>query len=255
MTKRTSIVSSMAAVLMLGGLAVIAPTSAEAGQIRFGSIHPIPGAVEGDFCYIEFPHVHVYEPDQQAVLYREHDDYHYFVGDPIAHGYDGPRHNYYGHHPIAIDTSIVVEVNQPVVDYCYLNGPHFHGYAPPPQFTFALKGDAHWFIGKYPKDYHKHKKRLVAINAVYEPIVYERPVVVFDAPPVGYVGPVVVVNAPVVEVVTPVVEVRRPRIEVEIPVPSIDIHVGGGVLIDHHHHGKHKKHKRHKKHRRRGWGH
>lgn len=251
----------------------LAPMSASAEQVKFGGPHPIPEAVEGDFCYIELPHVHVYTPDHAEPLYREHDEQHYFVGDPVAHGYDGDNYTYYGHHPIELDASVYVDVHDPVVEYCYLDGPHFHHYAPPADISFELKGGAYWYIGKYPRPYHRHKKKLRRINVVYEPIVYTRPVVTVEAP-TGYLGPVVDVD---VDVAVPAatVEVDGPPghahghgrgragasvrggldVDVHIPVPSvsIDVSVPGVVVHERHrHHRKHKKFKKHGKHKHRG---
>jgi hypothetical protein len=213
---------SVAAVTL--ALAAVTPASAHAKQVKFSGKHPIPKAVEGEFCYIETPHVHVYEPEDARVLYREHDDYHHFVGDPVAFGYDGPKHTYYGHHPLVIDPSIHHAVDVvPTTEFCYLDGPHFHHATPPAGIDFELKGGAYWYIGKYPPHYHKHKKLYVQINIIYKPIVYVRPVIVVE-PPVGYLGPIIDVH-----------------IDVGIGVP--------GVIIEHphvHHKHKHYKHKKHK---------
>lgn len=261
--KRISI--SLLGAAMALACAALAPASAHAAQVRFSGPHPIPEAVDGDFCYIEVPHVHIYEPESPKVLYRVHDDQYHFIGDPVAHGYDGPKHSYYGHHPVVVDASVHIDVHAPVTEYCYLDGPHFHHYAPPPDVTFELKGGAYWYIGKYPRPYHRHRKRYARINTVYEPIVYERPVIEVEAP-AGYLGPVVEVHAhaPDVEVHAPDVEVRAPAVragvdvDVHIPIPTVEVGIGlpGVVVVDGHHHGhrhhrhrKHKKFKKHKKHK------
>ncbi|WP_428261606.1 hypothetical protein [Haliangium sp.] len=251
--KTTHIASLCAAVMIAVGL--LAPTQARAEQVRFSGPHPIPEEQSGEFCYIEWPHVHVYEPAHAEVLYRDHDGYHHFVGDPVAYGYDGPTTTYYGHHPVQLDVSVNIGVSTPVTEYCYLDGPHFHHYAPPPGLTFELKGGAFWYIGKYPRHYRRHKKKYAPINVVYEPIEYARPEVVVEAP-VGYVGPVVDVHVDAPAAGAAV----RAGIEVEIPVPSVEINVGlPGVIVHdphHHHHGKFKKHRKHKRHKRRGrWRH
>jgi hypothetical protein len=261
---------SMIAAASMALLAMTA-ASAHAKQIKFSGMHPIPKAVGGEFCYIEAPHVHVYEPENAKVLYRVHDDYNHFVGDPVAFGYDGPKHSYYGHHPVVIDPSIHVDVDvnvEPVTEFCYLDGPHFHHHAPPAGITFELKGGAYWYIGKYPPHYHKHRKVYEPIDVVYQPIEYVRPEVVVEAP-AGYIGPIVDVHvdAPAVEVVAPVVEVEghghghghvhggvSAGIDVHIPVPTIEIGIGVGGGVHHHGHvghGKHKKFRRHghRKHR------
>lgn len=250
-----------ASVMASAALATLAPASARADQIKFASMHPIPASVsvEGGFCYIEVPHVHIYEPEKAEVLYRTKDDHHEFVGDPVGFGYDGPKHSYYGHHPVQVDASVHLDVGEPAVEYCYINGPHFHAYEPPPELSFTLKGGAYWYIGKYPRPYHRNKKRLAQINAVYEPIEYERPVVVVDARPPEYLGPVVNVDvhAPVVEVDAHAVHGHghgHADVEVHVPVPTLDVHIGVPGVIVHERHGhrhhKHKKYRKHRKHRR-----
>ena len=47
----------------------------------------------------------------------------YFVGDPVAYKYDGPKHSYKGPHPIHVEA---VVGGDPDVEYCYIEGPHFH---------------------------------------------------------------------------------------------------------------------------------
>lgn len=256
MTRMRRSLSIAAAVAFLAAGAA----SAHAKHVKFSGQHPIPEAVDGKFCYIEWPHVHVYEPEHPKVLYRVHDDHYHFVGDPVAFGYDGPKHSYYGHHPVVIDPSIHVDVDvdvEPVTEYCYLDGPHYHHHPPPAGITFELKGGAYWYIGKYPPHYHKHKKRYDPIDVVYEPIVYVRPEVVVEAP-AGYIGPIVDVHvdAPAVVVEKPAAAVRagagvRAGLEVHVPVPTIEIGIGVSGGVHHHHHGhvKHKhKHRKHKKH-------
>jgi hypothetical protein len=218
---------------------IITPAGARAGQVKFAAQHPVPKAVaaEDSFCYIDVPHVHIYEPDHAKVLYRQHEGAYHFVGDPAAFGYEGPKHGYYGHHPVEVDPAVYVDVDvEPVTEFCYLDGPHFHDDAPPAGVNFELKGGAYWYIGKYPKDYHKHKKHYTQINIIYKPIVYVRPVVVVEAP-AGYLGPI---------------------LDVHITVPTVEVGIGlPGVIIDHRHHHKHKhykhKHYKHKKHKK--WKH
>ena len=253
----------ISAFVALAGIWLL-PSLAAAEQIQFTGAHPIPSAVEGDFCYIEVPHVHIYEPDDAELLYRQHDEHHHFVGDPVAYGFDGPKHTYYGHHPIQLDVSVHVDVHTPVVEYCYLDGPHFHHHPPPVDINFELKGGAYWYIGKYPRPYLRKRKRLRRINVVYEPIAYVRPKVIVEAP-VGYLGPVVEVNidAPVVEVEAPARRVRAGAavragvdIDVHIPVPSVSIDVSVPGVVVHKRHKKYRKHRKHKKHRkRRHWRH
>ena len=94
-----------------------------------------------------------------------------FVGDPTAYGYKGPKHAYKGNHPVHVD--VVVGDNVPDVEYCYLDGPHYHAFQPPAG-ELTLSGGVYFYTGKPPKAYYDAKPRMVAINAVYAPIVYER---------------------------------------------------------------------------------
>ncbi len=237
MKRRTLLV--LAAVL--GSVLVASPRTASANhQVSYVGVHPIPG---GGFCHIEVPHVHIYMPAKShkrvKLLYRKHHGAYYFVGDPVGYGYDGPRVTYYGPHPIAVDEAVGDHHGDEPhdIEYCYIRGPHYHYYAPPDDLSFEMKGDAYFYVGAYPPSYKQHEKALVGINAVYEPLDYERPVVTVD-PPVAYVGPVVEVHGPAVEVTAPVVEVAEPHaevragIEVHVPAPRIEVGIGlPGVIV------------------------
>ncbi len=164
---------------------------ADARHFRFEGMHPIPEAQGGGFCYIETPHVHVYEPARADLLYRNEPDGYAFVGDPVPYGYDGPKYSYYGHHPIY--------VNGDAEEYCYLDGPHYHWYSPPPQARFKLKGGVYFFAGAFPSVYVEGKPRYARINTIYRPLRYTRPVVI-EAPPPEYTGPIMVEERPTVVV-------------------------------------------------------
>jgi hypothetical protein len=211
--------------------------AASAKQVRYAGIHPIPKQVGGGTCYIEAPHVHIYTPTKADILYRVHDGEYVFIGDPAPFDYDGPRTAYYGHHPVDVDV-MLGEVDDDDPEYCYIDGPHYHAYAPPAGATFTMHGDAYWYIGAFPADYTRGRKHYAAINAYYQPIVYARPVVEVEAP-LGYLGPVVEVHTPTVEVHTPVVHVERPVLEadIEVGVPVLEIGIGlPGVVVEGHHH-------------------
>lgn len=241
-------------------LAVPGAGSAEAAageQVAYVGMHPIP---TGGFCYIEAGHVHVYAPSAKAkVMYRMNDDAYQFVGDPVAFKYDGPRYTYQGHHPIEVDAVVGVEAPAAHVEYCYLNGPHYHYWYPEPTAQFEVKGGVYWYVGPFAPEYKLHRKRYVAINAVYEPIVYERPVIAV-APPAAFVGVGVVggVGGGVGVVggvgVSAGVEVHVPQpvLEVDVAVPGIVVETGH---VHHHHHGKgkFKRFKRHRKGKFRRW--
>jgi hypothetical protein len=104
----------------------------------------VPRKFGGGFCYIEVPHVHNYPPADPR-MFRESNGQYYFVGDPAPFDYDGPRYSYYGAHPVA---EAEVRLGHPI--YCYIKGPHYHWYQPPPQAQFELSGGAYWYVGNFP---------------------------------------------------------------------------------------------------------
>ncbi|MCU0663664.1 MAG: hypothetical protein MUC50_15215 [Myxococcota bacterium] len=211
--------------LALMGVLGVYSSSAQAGQHQYAGPHPIAHKHGGGYCYIEFPHIHTYAPDKAKVMYRQGADGYFFVGDPVAHGYDGERHAYHGAHPIYVETAVVgMTVEPPHPVWCYIKGPHFHAVAPPTSATFEVKGDVNWYIGTYPPEFEAARPVAVQINAVYEPIRYERPVVIVQ-PPVAYVdvfvGPSIIVAPPVI---------GPPGIIVGAPPPfMVGGHVHGGV--------------------------
>jgi hypothetical protein len=226
---------------------VLASTSVYADhgkQVRFVGVHPIPKTEGGGICYIEGPHVHIYAaPDK--LQYRDHNGASYFVGDPVAYGYDGPHYAYKGPHPIHVEA--VVGDGVPDEEYCYIEGPHFHPFQVEGP-GIKVVGDTTFFVGEPPKAFVEARPRFVGINAVYRPITYARPTVTVDAPD-GWIGarvdlPAVVVDAPAVVVSPPAVVVVPPSIDVRIPAPSIhigvDLGIGVGVGVGGGHRGKHR---------------
>lgn len=211
-------------------------------QVRYVGIHPVAKAEGGGMCYIEGPHVHIFAADK--LQYRDHRGYNHFVGDPVAYGYDGPKYAYKGNHPIHVD--VVVGDGQPDEEFCYIDGPHYHYFAPPAGPDFKVAGDAYFYVGAPPPAMIEARPQLLAINATYRPIEYARPEITVDAP-VGWIGLRTEFITPVV-VVDPVV-VRPPRggvtVDVVVPRPSlhIDVGIGGGVIVHDrgYGHGKHKK--------------
>lgn len=154
-------------------------TAAYAKLVEYVSQHPVPHKYGGGFCDIEVAHVHNYEPSDPR-MYRDIGGKLYFVGDPTPFQYDGPRHTYYGAHPI-VDAE--VRFDRPA--YCYMKGPHSHWYEPPPQAQFEMKGGAYWYVGAFPQTYYDERPRYAVVNEVYAPMPYVRPVVdVHLAPPV-----------------------------------------------------------------------
>jgi hypothetical protein len=212
-----------------------------ARQVHYAGIHPVPAAEGGGICHIGGPHVHVYPADK--LQYREHDGDYVFVGDPVAYGWDGPHHAYKGHHPI--DVQVIVGDDEPDIEWCYLDGPHYHAFAPAEGPDFVLTGGAYFYVGKPPKAYLDARPAMVKINAVYRPLAYTRPVVTVAAP-AGWIG----AN---VEIVTARPKVVRP-VRAVSPALWVDVDVIAPAVIirddhDHHHHHHHHHEHKHKKHR------
>lgn len=213
----------------LGGV-----SAAGTKQLRYVGIHPVPAAEGGGICHIEGPHVHIYAVDK--LQYRQHDGEFVFVGDPVAYGYEGPRYAYKGHHPI--DLVLVVGDDEHHIEWCYLDGPHYHPFAAPAQ-DFVLTGGAYFYVGKPPKVYLDARPAMIQINAVYRPLVYTRPVITVAAP-VGWIGARIDIVAPRANVVAPVVRLSPPGISVDVGVVT-----PGVIIYDHRHrHYKHRKFKR-----------
>jgi hypothetical protein len=241
--------------LNLAGLSAVllftAAGVAEAKQWKYAGLHPRTGQPADGLCHIEMMHVHTAAPLHADVLYRTHDNVYVFLGDPTPFGYEGPRHAYYGHHPVVINVIIHVDADEDDVEYCYQDGPHYHAYEPPPRHEFVEKEDVSYYAGEYPEEYKLASPKLLRVNAVYRPWSAPRPVVRV-APPPEYHGPII-------------------QVGLNLPVPSIEVRVGTPppppperevviireerVVHEHHHDDhcghddyKHKKYK-HKKHK------
>lgn len=212
-------------------------------QVRYVGVHAIAKGHGGGACYIEGPHVHTYASDR--VQYRDHRGASFFVGDPVAHGYDGPKHAYKGHHPVHVHE--VVGDDERDVEFCYLDGPHYHAFAAGPELKVV--GGVAFYVGTPPPSYFEVRPAMVQINAMYRPIVYARPVVTVEAP-VGWIGANVEVAGPAVVVAEP-----SARVDVVIPVPSVRVDIGFGVgVVDGHDHDHDRDHRGYKKHKKRkGW--
>jgi hypothetical protein len=215
------------------GLALAAVPALAAGkQVRYVGIHPVPRSEGGGICYIEGPHVHVFDADK--IQYRDHRGANYFVGDPVAYGYDGKRYVYKGHHPIHV--SAVVGDDQPDDEYCYLNGPHYHYFAPPDDPEFKVAGDAYFYVGDPPPVYVEARPAMMKINAVYQPLSYERPVISVDAPD-GWIGARAEFVAPAAAVVVAppradvIVAPPRASVTVQGLIPAPSLHIGVGIGI------------------------
>jgi hypothetical protein len=197
--------------LVAGAALVVASRAAEARHVKFLGPHPIASKFGGGYCYIESPHLHVYAPDR-PVLYQQVGDQYVFTGDPTPFGYDGDRHQFYGHHPV------VTVGAEPV--YCYINGPHFHAFAAPAAPEYKMENGVAFYVGPYPPSYARMKpQRMRVVNAEYRPFASYRPVVQVQ-PPTGWQGEVYVAP-PEVQVTTPGVYVAAP------PPPRATVVVGG----------------------------
>ena len=210
----------LAALLLMVG----ATTASAAHVVRYVSKHPLPKKIGRGFCYITVPHVHDYEPSDPR-LYRQMDGQHYFVGDPAPFDYEGPRYSYYGAHPIA---DVNVHFGSPT--YCYLRGPHYHWYSPPPQMQFELKGGAYWYVGNYEPVYYSERPRYAVINDVYAPVVYTRPVVDIRVAPPAFHGEIVAVGPGIGARAVVGAPIVSAGVYVAAPPPPV-VHVGVGVGV------------------------
>jgi hypothetical protein len=226
-----------------GLTALLLCVSAEAAVVHYLSQHPLPRKMGGGFCYIDVPHVHDFGPSDPR-MYRQVDGQYYFVGDPAPFDYQGPRSPYYGPHPIV---EANVQFGHP--EYCYLQGPHYHWYAPPPQASFEMRGGAYWYTGTYEPVYYQERPRYVVVNEAYAPIVYTRPVVDITLAPAAFHGEIVAggpgwrASAVVAAPPPPVVQV------------GVGINVGGppsAVYVEHDN-GRHRGWERHEHEERGGW--
>jgi hypothetical protein len=214
--------------LVLAALTLAAPALADRAygrQVRFVGVHPIPKSEGGGMCYIEGPHVHIYVANK--LEYRAHDGDNYFVGDPVAYGYDGPRYTYKGPHPIHVDA---VVGGPPDEEYCYLEGPHYHYFAPPEGPEFRTVGDAYFYVGTPPPPMIEARPAYVGINATYRPLAYARPVVTVDAP-IGWIGARAEFVGPGIVVAGPHAAVIAPSVGVVVPAPHIGIEIGAPAVI------------------------
>jgi hypothetical protein len=193
---------------------------AEARAHHFLGPHPIAAKLGGGYCYIEAPHMHIYAPDHPA-LYQQVDDQWVFTADPTPFGYEGERHPFYGHHPVTIVDG------RPV--YCYLDGPHYHPFAPPDD-GYRMKDGVAFYVGPYAPEYTEYRPhRVKLVNAAYRPYVAFRPTVVV-APPPEWHGEVYVAP-PAVEVQAPGVYVERPHVSVEVNAPGVFVPPAPHVVV------------------------
>ena len=73
------------------------------------------------------------------------------------------------------------------VEYCYLDGPHYHCFAPP-RAPSSRSSVARTSTSREPPPvYVEARPAMIKVNAVYTPLVYTRPVVAVEAPS-GWIG-------------------------------------------------------------------
>jgi len=207
-----------AGLFVLAGLAA----TAQARAVEYMSQHPLPRKIGHGFCYIDVPHFHDFPPSDPR-LYRQVDGQYYFVGDPSPFEYEGPKYPYYGAHPVV---EAQVTAGPPV--YCYLRGPHYHWYQPPPTASFELKGGAYWYVGAYPQTFYDERPHYAVVNEAYAPIVYTRPVVDITVAPPAFHGEIVaagpgwrgaaVVGAPVVSAGVYVAAPPPPSVQIGVAI-------------------------------------
>jgi hypothetical protein len=167
-----------------GVLAASAPATAAApGLAKYRGMHPLPPHA-GDFCYIDVPHVHRATPSDMRVYATLPSQEVVFVGDPVALGYTGPKHAYFGPHPLAHPD---VPASDNVV--CYYLKAHYHAHRPAAGTTFTQKDGAYWYTGAFPPDFEK-QSYLTRINQTAPIPGYKPPAVELGAAPPGYKLPV-----------------------------------------------------------------
>jgi hypothetical protein len=194
--------------------------------VHYDGPHPIDPGTHKGMCMIEGPHVHSYRP-HKPVLYVKVKGHWSFIGDPVEFEPEGPKYLYHSHHPVFwIDE----DGDPTTVDhYCYITGPHYHVYAPPPEMKFVLKGGVYWYVGDRPTWYEARWRRRRHINRHYAVVHVPRPVITVE-PPVGFVG---VVVGPGVHAhghvgVRGGVHVVPPRVGIDVRLPGVGVVFGPG---------------------------
>ena len=199
--------------------------------------------------------MHDYLPDRPS-LYQPVGDSQVFTGDPVPFGYQGDKTVYYGHHPVPVTSD---GPTTPGSVFCFLRGPHYHGYPSPAQQGYRVEKDVVFYVGPIPPEAARLRPQLEQEQeAEYRPYVAQRPHVVVTPPaewpgtvwvapaaaplPVVVAQPapptqvVVVPAAPaqtvVVAPVSPpptvvVAPVARPAVIVGVPVPGVVVVPGG----------------------------
>lgn len=202
--------------------------------VHFEGPHPIHPTTHKGMCMIEGPHVHSYLP-HKPVLYVKVKGHWSFIGDPVEFEPESPKYLYHSHHPVFwadVDGDVAT-----VDNYCYITGPHYHMYAPPPEMKFVLKGGVYWYVGARPAWYEARWRRHRHINRHYAVVHVPRPVITVE-PPVGFigvaVGPGVHGHAHGHVGVRGGVHVAPPRVGIDVHLPGVGVVFGPG-----HRHPRH----------------
>lgn len=205
---------------------------------RFLGAHPLAAPRSG-YCYIDTPHTHDYAPDH-PVLYQEAGDGYVFTGDPVPFGYEGDKTVYYGHHPVPSSVE-PGPGSQPV--FCFIKGPHYHGYRPPEPVGYKTRDNVLFYVGPVPPEVARmrpQQERLLEVE--YRPYLAQRPQVVVTPPPewqgTVYVAPppsvVVAPQNPTVVVAPPqpvVVAPVNPTVVVAPPTPTVVVAPPAPVIL------------------------
>ncbi|MCA9524433.1 MAG: hypothetical protein KC609_25880 [Myxococcales bacterium] len=214
------------------------------GTFYFYDQHPIPYYFGGGFCYHKGPHKHLYDP-QTMPFFRQVGHVHYFIGDPVYHGYVGKVHFVWGRHPISIVHG---------GGYCYIRGPHRHVFNPvekrsPYAPKYRTVNGYYRYQGPYQPDFQQStyvdlhayyvtpRYNTIHVDVGYRPV---RPVFVYRAEtyPVGF--HVHVVHR------APVIVAPRPLIRVHLGGPRVLFHVGPGPVRYHRHEYRRYEHRKFK---------
>ncbi|MEO7667797.1 MAG: hypothetical protein ABIW57_00570 [Polyangia bacterium] len=161
-----------------------------AKTFKYRGIHPLPPHA-GEFCYIDFFHVHAHAPSDMRGYRVLPNQEHLFVGDEVALGYQGSKYAYFGPHALT-----VADAPKGQALYCYLRGPHFHASAPAPGSGFLEKDGVAWYTGAFGPEFDRDRFN-VWVNDVRPIASYRPPQVDISAAPPGYQLPATVA-APVI---------------------------------------------------------
>jgi len=177
--RRIAVRALVALLLAAPNAAFAAPNANEMSSYR--GLHPLSPHM-GEFCYIDVPHVHSEAPPDTRVYVVVEGRDNLFVGDPVALGYDGPRFTYFGPH-LLVDPSLPPNHRF----YCYLKGPHYHAYAPPPGPTsgFVEKDGVYWYVAPEAPEFERDRLRQW-VNDVHPIAGYIAAKVDLAAAPPGY---------------------------------------------------------------------